>query len=141
MKPATSPMPRIDTSDRPFGLPAEIVLDLPMPPSVNRLRKIDWEHAGVGRKWRQTADKFVMAAKVRAVDPVRLRKIERFELLVILSEQHTRQDLDNSLKCLIDYLRYIELIADDAQCNMRRLTVEWGYAPEGCRVIVRSCAP
>lgn len=140
MTPVTSPMPRIDTSNRPFGLPADIVLDLPAPPSVNKIRKIDWINHGHAQKWRRAADKFVLAAKVRAVDPVRLRKIERFELLVILSEEHTRQDLDNSLKCLIDYLRYIELIADDAQCNMRRLTVEWGYAPEGCRVIVRGLA-
>lgn len=37
-----SPMQPIATADRPFGLPADIVLDLPAPLSVNRTRRIDW---------------------------------------------------------------------------------------------------
>jgi len=45
-------------------------------------------------------------------------------------------DLDNCCKVLIDYLRRIELIANDAPKNMRRLVVEWGEAPEGVRVEV-----
>lgn len=135
-----SPIKPSDTIDAPFAVPPVIVLDLPAPPSVNKLRKIDWMSRGYARKWRAAADKYVLAAKVRTVDPIRLRRIKRFELLIVLSERHTRVDLDNCLKCLIDYLRYIELIENDAQCNMRRLIVEWGDAPEGCRVHVRGLA-
>jgi Holliday junction resolvase RusA-like endonuclease len=57
----------------------------------------------------------------------------------VLSEHHTKIDLDNGLKALIDYLRRIELIEDDSHKHMRRLVVEWGIAPMGCRVTVRPC--
>ena len=111
-----------------------ITLDLPAPPSVNKLRRIDWVNHGYARKWRSKANMCVLVAKCRPADPLRLCRIERFELHIMLSEKHTRVDLDNSLKCVIDYLVYIELIADDAQANMRKLTVEWGNATEGCRI-------
>jgi Holliday junction resolvase RusA-like endonuclease len=65
--------------------------------------------------------------------------VKRFELLIILSENHTRIDLDNGLKALIDYLRKIELIEDDSPKHMRRLVVEFGLAPFGCRVTVKPC--
>jgi hypothetical protein len=59
---------------------------------------------------------------------------------VVLSEHHCKIDLDNGLKALIDYLRRIELIEDDSPKHMRRLVVEFGLAPMGCRVVVRACA-
>jgi Holliday junction resolvase RusA-like endonuclease len=117
----------------------EIVLDLPAPPSVNKLRKIDWWQHKRAEKWKRAADGHVLVAKVRSDSPIKLNRVPRFELRIILSEHHTKQDLDNSLKCLIDYLRHIELIADDAQRNMRKVSVEWGIAPEGCRVFVKPC--
>lgn len=118
----------------------DIVLDLPVPPSVNRTRR---GGAGMGAKfkgWTRTADALVLAAKVRTRDPIKLIKMERFELFITLSERHTKIDLDNGLKWLIDYLRRIDLIKDDGQKHMRRLTVEWGLAPEGARIIVRPMA-
>jgi len=115
----------------------EIVLDLPAPPSVNKLRRIDWWQHKLADKWKKGADGYVLAAKCRAENPVRLMKISRFELFITMSETHTKVDLDNSLKCLIDYLRHIELIENDAPKNMRGLHVVWGHAPHGCRVTVR----
>jgi hypothetical protein len=41
---------------------------------------------------------------------------------------------------LIDYLRRIEVIQNDSPKYFRKLTVEWGTAPEGCRVTVKACA-
>jgi Holliday junction resolvase RusA-like endonuclease len=116
---------------------ADIVLDLPAPPSVNRLRRIDWVNRRAAKRWQKVADKFVLAAKCRSRDPIKLNKIGRFELFIVLSEKHTRIDLDNAAKCLCDYLSQIEMIVDDGPAHMRRITIEWGVAPEGCRVTVR----
>lgn len=127
-------------SDPPFAVPADIILDLPAPPSVNRTRKIDWKGRSQLKAWGNVADAYVLAAKGRQRSPLRLDRINRFELHIVVSEHHTRIDLDNGLKALIDYLRRIDLIVDDGPKHMRRLTVEWGTAPHGCRVTVKPCA-
>lgn len=127
-------------ADAPFHCPPDIVLDLPVPPSVNVTRRIDWKAARAVTAWKNVADAYVIAAKGRTQNPLRLMKVPRFELVITLSEHHTKIDLDNGLKALIDYLRRIELIEDDSPKHMRRLVVEWGLAPFGCRVIVRPMA-
>ena len=127
-----------NTSAPPFTVPADIILDLPAPPSVNRTRKIDWSSRDVVRAWSNVANAYVLAAKSRTVSPLQLTKIARFELLIVLSAHHTKIDLDNSLKSLIDYLRHIGVIEDDSPKHMRRLVVEWGLAPFGCRVTVKA---
>jgi Holliday junction resolvase RusA-like endonuclease len=128
--------------DRPFAPPLDIELDLPVPPSVNRVRKIDWTHRAGHKKWERAADGFLLAAKCREYHPLRNIAIpSSFELTVILSERHTKIDLDNSLKCLIDWLRRVDLIIDDGPRYMRRLVVEWGDAPQGCRIILKPREP
>jgi Holliday junction resolvase RusA-like endonuclease len=129
---------RANTSAPPFAVP-DIILDLPPPPSVNRTRRIDWSSKRTVTAWINVADAYVLAAKGRTNNPLKMQKIARFELIVTLSEHHTKIDLDNGLKALIDYLRRIELIEDDSYRHMRRLVVQWGLAPHGCRVTVRSC--
>ena len=119
---------------------ADITLDLPAPPSVNRTRKVDWSARRTVEAWKNVAHAYVLAAKTREHAPLKLTKIKRFELTISLSENHTRIDLDNGIKAVIDYCRQIELIEDDSHKHMRRLIVEWGLAPHGCRVIVRPCA-
>ena|ERR1700679_507028 len=114
---------------------SDVVLDLPPPVSVNNTRKIDWFGHKKLKAWKEQADRYVMSAK--RCDSVRFDRIPRFELHVILSEDHCNLDADNSLKSTIDYLRRIEVIANDAKKNMRRIVVEWGYAPAGMRVTVR----
>lgn len=130
-----------DTSSPPF-LPAstEVVLDLPPPVSVNRARKIDWQGHQRLREWKRGADAHVFMAKRREENPLQLAKIPRFHLHVILDERLNNLDADNSLKGLIDYLRQIGLIENDAKKNMRSLLVDWGVAPTGCRIVVRACA-
>jgi Holliday junction resolvase RusA-like endonuclease len=122
------------TADPPFGAPPDITIDLPPPPSVNRTRKIDWRNNHVLRKWIEHADALVLSGP-----KVTGRRIPRFELFVVVSER-CRNDLDNSLKTLIDYLRRIEIIEDDGPAHMRRVTIEWGLAPEGARITVRPIA-
>lgn len=124
-------------SDPPFAVPPDVILDLPAPPSVNRTRKIDWKGKSQLKAWGNVADGYVLAAKGRQISPLKLRRIKKFDLHVVMSEHHTRIDLDNGLKALIDYLRRIDLIEDDGPKHMRRLVVEWGRAPHGCRVTVK----
>jgi Holliday junction resolvase RusA-like endonuclease len=142
---APAPMPVVDTSCPPFALPPEaaVMLDLPVPPSVNKTRRYDFTHSKLVRAWKDQAEPLVLAAKTSTINPLRLSKIERFEIAIIVSEDDTDMDLDNGIKCLVDYLKTIGVIRDDAKKNMRGLTVIWGDsadAPEGCRVFVRPCA-
>lgn len=127
------------TTDRPFGAPLDVVIDLPAPPSVNRTRKLDFSSLRISNAWKNVANAYVLAAKGRAVNPLRLTKISRFELRVVMGPD-VKTDLDNGLKILIDYLRKIEVIEDDSPKHMRRLVVEFGDAPHGCRVFVRPIA-
>lgn len=126
-------------ADPPFAVPADIVLDLPVPPSVNRTRKLDFSSLRVSNAWKNVANEYVLVAKARKVNPLKLMKVPRFELLIVFAES-SRLDLDNGLKTLIDYLRKIELIEDDSPKHLRRMVVEFGIAPMGCRVTVKPCA-
>ena len=132
-----------DTSRPPFASPEAVMLDLPVPPSVNKTRRYDMASTRIVRDWKERAEPLVLAAKTSAINPLRLSKISRFEIAIVLSEDHTEMDLDNGIKTLIDYLKTLGVIRDDAKKNMRGLTVVWGEradAPEGCRVFVRPCA-
>jgi crossover junction endodeoxyribonuclease RusA len=111
----------------------EIVLDLPAPPSVNRL----WRS---GRKrvfrskayvdWLRAADAAVMASR-----RFPKKKIEGpFAAHVTLSRK-VRGDLDNRVKGLLDFLQSREIIKNDSNC--KRLTVERGEAEAGCRLTLR----
>lgn len=137
--------------DRPFGLPAdepsevtirrdrdewpdygaappEVVIDLPIPPSVNKTRRIDWSAKSRMDAWARAADMGVMARK-------QLRKVAgSFELRIVVTDSY-RGDLDNICKSLIDYLRRIEVIQNDSPKYMRKFSVEFGEC-EGCRVTV-----
>ena len=123
-------------TDPPFAVPPDIVLDLPAPPSVNRTRRVDWAATKVVKAWQNVANAYVLAAKGRSNSPLKLTKVQKFELHVLMSDQ-SKIDLDNGLKALIDYLRKIELIEDDSPKHMRRLVVEFGRAPFGCRVTIK----
>ena len=124
-------------ADAPFHCPPDIWLDLPPPISVNRMRRIDWSASVRQTEWKRGADAYIYMAKRRKEHPLKLRSIERFEITLTFNESLTGIDLDNGVKGIIDYLCYAEVIAGDAPKNMRRLVVEFGYAPEGCRVTVK----
>lgn len=114
-----------------------IVLDLPPPLSVNRTRKINWKAKGKVEKWVVRADMMIMSRGGLR----RLGKIaSQFEVHILLDERQCGVDADNTAKLLIDYCRRLELVVDDSKKFMRRLVVEWGEAPTGCRVTLREVA-
>lgn len=128
-----------DCADAPFHCPPDVVLDLPMPPSVNRIWRAN--KAGPGRvsispeykAWKAHADKLVMQlAQFRGLKTI----VGPFEAKIVLQRQ--RGDLDNRAKGVLDFLQSRSVVVDDKFCE--RLTLEWGVAPHGCRVTVRPMA-
>ena len=127
--------------ERPFALPAdsiEIVLDLPFPPSVNHI----WRRAGKRMirsarymRWIENTDALVLLNRQYP-----RRKITGdFELDLLLDEQAGRGDLDNRLKCILDWCVSRDVIYDDVHC--RKLRAAWAahdQAPHGARSTLRS---
>lgn len=125
------------TLDPPFLAPLECVLDLPVPPSVNTTRRFNG--AGVRKlaKWKEHAGMRVMAGGGLR----RLTKMPgKFEAILTLDEDTCRLDLDNAAKHAIDFARTLGLVQNDDKRFMRRVTIEWGKVPGGCRLILRSVA-
>ncbi len=125
------------TLDAPFLAPIETILNLPRPPSVNRTRKVDWKAHKAHKAW-------ILQADMQVLIEGGLRRLNKmpgkFEATLILDEHTCNLDLDNACKAVIDYARRLELIIDDDKRHMRRLTIEWGHAAYGCRLILRSVA-
>jgi Holliday junction resolvase RusA-like endonuclease len=109
-----------------------IVLDLPAPLSVNRTRRIDWAAKPKIGRWIKAADVLVMSQGKLP------RPIDGPFQITLTFPETSKLDLDNSIKGSIDYLRRLRLIADDDPMNMRRVVIEFGEAPSGCRVKIQS---
>jgi hypothetical protein len=115
---------------------AVITLDLPIPPSVNRTRRIDW--AGHREQWefRTRADLFLSAHDRDA--PRKTRCITGpYELTIAIPETLSGLDLDNHCKTLIDYLVSREFVAGDDKRFLRRLVVEWAFETVACRITIK----
>lgn len=108
-----------------------IILDLPKPLSVNRTRRIDWRAKPAIDRWVKSADALVMS---RGRLPKRISG--PFEAIITLPIG-SALDADNTPKMVVDYARRLELIDNDDPTHMRRLTIEFGDAPEGCRLALR----
>lgn len=130
--------------DRPFVTLRDIELDLPPPPSVNHV----WRRTKVGKRsvylspeyvaWKKAADDLMyQLAQMRGVRPLP----GQFEATIILSEKRVNLDLDNAPKAILDYAKHANLIVDDGKKYLRELRVTWGYAPHGCRLILRPREP
>jgi Holliday junction resolvase RusA-like endonuclease len=112
----------------------EIVVDLPFPPSVNRI----WRgNRGIVHRskvyidWVTDADMGVMARRQYPK-----RKIAgAFEAHVVFNPVGQRGDLDNRIKAVLDWAQSRDLIRNDSDC--RRLIAEWGDAEHGCRLTLR----
>lgn len=126
-----------DFADPPFACPPDTILDVPVPPSVNRTRRVNWAAKPIVDAWKREADGMVVASgQFRAA-----RKMAgRYELTVILDEKKCRADPDNILKVAVDYLRRLKVIENDSPKFARRITVEWGIAPSGCRLVLKDAA-
>lgn len=122
-------------ADAPFHCPPQVVLDLPMPPSVNRIWRAN--RAGPNKvskseeykKWLKHADSVAMSmAQFRGLKTI----VGPFEAKIVLRRQ--QGDLDNRAKGVLDWLQSRGVVVDDKFCE--RLVLEWGEAPVGCRVTV-----
>lgn len=123
-------------ADRPFGCPPDLVLDLPVPPSVNRTRKVNWPGMQLVKQWKAKADMLLIASgQYRAFKPFAIKG--PYEITIILDRKLCKADPDNIPKHAIDYIRRRGLIENDSPKYAERTLIIWGEAPEGCRVILR----
>ena len=115
-----------------------IILDLPPPPSTNRLWAIYGDGASKRfgttneyKAWQKAADAAVMMAHaLRGVEKITGPFRATIELQPIAAA-----DLDNRAKACLDYAQRVEVIADDRNC--RELHMRWvdaSEAPQGCRL-------
>jgi len=125
-------------ADPPFAAPAEplvggFMLDLPQPLSVNRLWRSSKSSIIKSREynsWVRAADGLLLEMRqARGISTI----MGRFS--VDITVKRSNLDLDNNAKCVLDYLQSRRFISDDKHCEM--LTLRWGAAPTGCRVIVK----
>jgi Holliday junction resolvase RusA-like endonuclease len=124
-------------ADPPFACPPDWVFDIPLPPSVNRTRKVHWRGHRQHEAWRKAAGWHLQANGQFKAAP---RRLERYELTITLDRQQCRQDPDNPIKAAIDLLRALEIITDDSPKFAERIVVQWGAAPDGCRLQLRAVA-
>ena len=121
----------VDVSNPPFAVPADIVLDLPTPLSVNRTRRIDWKSYPKVKAWIREADGMFLMQKRKLAPAIK----GRYEIIITLRDG-SQTDADNTPKLVIDTVRRFRLVTDDNPTFMRKVTIEFG-AVEGCRVTVR----
>jgi Holliday junction resolvase RusA-like endonuclease len=114
-----------------------IVIDLPMPPSVNAIwrsgRRRVFRSAAY-TNWIRLADAELMARR-----QFPKKKIEGPFAAHITLSRKVRGDLDNRVKGLLDFLQSREIIRNDSDCQ--RLTVERGEAAAGCRLTLTAVRP
>lgn len=107
-----------------------IVLDLPAPPSVNRMSRNKLgiplgNRSPAVEKWRLECDAELFVAHWRT------KTIKRpFEIGIIITKG--RGDLDNHVKPLLDYLQSREFIENDKLCD--KITIAWGKTKLGCQI-------
>ena len=113
-----------------------VILDIPMPPSVNQMYR---NVSGKGRvKTKKYLDwivdcEFTFHEQKKRNEPVP----GNFNCEIVLSEESRRPnaDCDNRIKAVLDLLQAWNLITDD--CLADKVIVRWGSAPKGmCKVYV-----
>lgn len=126
----------VDVSEPPFALPAEAVLDLPPPISVNRI----WRKTKTGVIKSDAYQKWIRRADAMLLETGQLKGLKTivgpFTALIIVKRSNL--DLDNNSKCLLDFVQSRNFIVDDKFCE--ELTLRWGNAPSGCRLTLRPCS-
>lgn len=121
--------------------PIVIVVDLPLPPSVNRI----WQRNKAGKKkvsrspaytrWIKAADALVMATGAhKGVKTIR----GPFNALIELSRAKLSEiggDPDNRVKAILDYAQRIALIANDRNAEETRVRkADHENCPYGARL-------
>ena len=110
-----------------------IVLNLPLPPSVNSYRTIFRNRMGIskaGREFKAKVSDYVIEYKVPKLGAARL------EMKVVLYPRDKRkQDIDNRIKALWDALGDAGVFDDDEQIDV--LLIERGEIKKGGGCLVR----
>lgn len=123
---------------------AALVIDLPRPPSVNAIWR---SRTGANGKPQYYLDKRYATWK-RAADNLCMAKGWRKQALkgpfkAIITIDSTRRnlnsDIDNRAKAVLDFLERAGIIENDKLCE--KVAVQWGRAPEGCRVVLTGEIP
>ena len=116
-----------------------LVLNLPLPPSVNIYRTIFRNRMGIskaGREFKAQVSNYVVEYRVPKLGAARL------EMQVILYPRDKRkQDIDNRIKALWDALGDAGVFDDDEQIDI--LMVSRGKIKKGggCMVIIEEIEP
>ena len=112
---------------------AELILELPYPPSLNSY----YRHVGnkvliskAGREYRERIKTIVIFDGIKGFDKVDLQVI-----ITCYPPDNRRRDIDNTLKCLFDSLTHAQVWSDDSQ--VKRLFVEKKEPLENGQVILK----
>ena len=108
-------------------------------PRLCSTRRVNWSTRAAVKAWVSLAD-FQVLNLPRAKRPWLCPIKDAVAVSIIIDRKRTRADLDNLVKALLDYAVRIEAIADDSPKYVRKITIEWGRAPEGVRLVLTPCA-
>jgi crossover junction endodeoxyribonuclease RusA len=121
-----------------------LALNLPYPPSVNRIWRASSAAAGkkvyispAYKQWKDNADALLMSQRGWMMH--RVTGLFEVEIALCPPKGHPRGDLDNRIKAVLDFLQRATIVSNDKHCQ--RITAYWAHqstAPEGCRVTVRT---
>ena len=120
-------------------LRTKITLNLPPPISVNQI----WRQKRGGAYISKPYQNWIQQAGLEWLTQKKgqPRKIEgNFKAVLILAKRKSgKGDLDNFIKCVLDFAVNHQLVSDDCYCQA--LYVRWGTeqeAPMGCRLTLKS---
>lgn len=121
----------------------DFIIDLPYPPSVNRIWRSSTQAAGKQvyispsyRKWKDESNALLMTKRGWMMR--RITGPFSVDIALCPPKGHPRGDLDNRIKAVLDFLQAATIVSNDKLCQL--ITAYWAHqstAPEGCRAIVR----
>jgi hypothetical protein len=105
-----------------------VTFDCDLPPSLNRFMGHLGNKSPIVQQWIVQANKHYLMQK-RGLRPV----LGQYEMEITFREN--KGDLSNRVKVVEDFVQNIGLVENDRLC--RRLLVQFGDPPHGCRVRIR----
>jgi Holliday junction resolvase RusA-like endonuclease len=112
-----------------------ITLDIPLPPSVNKVRRINWAGYRDYKRWQEDADKTLMLHQQNKQHSI----LAPYEITIEVDYSKLQSDLDNIVKALIDYCVSRCFVPDDHKRFLKGFRVRFtDHLPDGCRVTIAS---